>query len=222
MKSIYRPLEPESESSRWNYAVFVVIASQRVGAKRRPMTGSAKQSIFPGTRHGLLRFARNDGYRLTRCNSFTRHVTRMSGAISGLRLCRHTDSIVKQREGVRPHCRGAMRPGFASVATLKEKEGAGKTGCALHPRSRVQKCTKKRTRAYRFSGGNPAFPARWFTAYSALSLVTGLSCHHHRRKLVSANLTPASGRQDHTASPSATPCVRLSQSPRPPHPPARS
>jgi hypothetical protein len=63
---------------------------------------------------------------------------------------------------------------------------------------------RKRTRAYRFSGGNPAFPARWVTAYSALSPVTGLFCHRHPRKvLLSANLTPASGRQDHTASPSA-------------------
>jgi hypothetical protein len=31
------------------------------------------------------------------------------------------------------------------------------------------------------SGGIPAFPARWFTAYSALSRVTGLSCHPHPR-----------------------------------------
>src|SRR5712691_4745930 len=61
---------------------------------------------------------------------------------------------------------------------LKE-EGAGKAGCTLHPRSRVQTCTKKRTRAYRFSGGNPAFPAQWFTAYNALSPVNGLSCHRH-------------------------------------------
>jgi hypothetical protein len=30
-------------------AIFV-IASQRVGAKRRPMTGSAKQSIWPQAR----------------------------------------------------------------------------------------------------------------------------------------------------------------------------
>jgi hypothetical protein len=39
-----------------------VIASQRVGAKRRPMTGSAKQSILPLPSDGLLRrFApRND------------------------------------------------------------------------------------------------------------------------------------------------------------------
>jgi hypothetical protein len=121
------------------------------------------------------------------------------------RGCGHTDSIVKQREGVHPHSRGAMRPSSASIATLKEKEGAGKAGCTLHPRSRVQTCTKKRTRAYRFSGGNPAFPARWFTAYFALSPVTGLSCHRHPREvLLPANLTPASGRQDHTTSPSAT------------------
>ena len=26
---------------------------------------------------------------------------------------------------------------------------------------------------------HPAFPAQWFTAYSALSPVTGLSCHRH-------------------------------------------
>ena len=40
-----------------------VIASQRVGAKRRPMTGSAKQSIAQQGKRGLLRrFApRNDG-----------------------------------------------------------------------------------------------------------------------------------------------------------------
>jgi hypothetical protein len=49
-----------------------------------------------------------------------------------------------------------------SWMSLPPIEGAGNTGCALHPRSRVQKCTKKRTRAYRFSGGNPAFPAQWF------------------------------------------------------------
>ena len=41
----------------------------------------------------------------------------------------------------------------------------------------------KRTRAYRFSGGNPAFPAQWVTAYSALAPVTGLSCHRRPRSL---------------------------------------
>ena len=71
--------------------------------------------------------------------------------------------------------------GLRHLSPSWKVEGAGKTGCALHPRSRVQNTGRRRTRAYRFSGGNPAFPARWFTAYFALSPVTGLSCHRHRR-----------------------------------------
>jgi hypothetical protein len=39
---------------------LIVIASQRVGAKRRPMTGSAKQSTAgKNRRHGLLRRLRS-------------------------------------------------------------------------------------------------------------------------------------------------------------------
>src|SRR3979490_3019911 len=48
----------------------------------------------------------------------------------------------------------------------RKSEGAGNAGCALHPRSRAQNCAKKRTRAYRFSGGNPAFPAQWLYGLS--------------------------------------------------------
>ena len=61
---------------------------------------------------------------------------------------------------------------------------------------------------------HPAFPhAMVLTAYFVLSPVTGLVCHRRLRIKVlsapgradqtSANLTPASGRQDHTTSPSA-------------------
>src|SRR5258707_3196411 len=61
---------------------------------------------------------------------------------------------------------------------------------------------------------HPAFPhAMVLTACFVLSPVTGLVCHRHQRikglslpgwaDLTSANLTPASGRQDHTTSPSA-------------------
>jgi hypothetical protein len=41
------------------------------------------------------------------------------------------------------------------------------------------------------------------TAYSVLSPAIGLFCHRHWRKVISANLIPASRNQDHTASPSA-------------------
>jgi hypothetical protein len=77
----------------------------------------------------------------------------------------------------------------------------------------------KRTRAYRFSGGSPAFPAQWF--YGLFRALPGdrLSCHRRSPRSVSflGNLTPASGRQDHTTSPSAS--VHSSRAlPRPPHP----
>jgi hypothetical protein len=87
-------------------------------------------------------------------------------------------------------------------------EGAGNTGCALHPRSRAQNCTKKRTRAYRFSGGNPAFPAQWcYGLYRALPGDRAFLPPSPAR--LSANLMPASGHQDHTSSPSA--CQRSRQ-----------
>jgi len=55
--------EQQTEVRRLDNAPNPVIASQRVGAKRRPMTGSAKQSIEPtwGTMDCFVAFApRND------------------------------------------------------------------------------------------------------------------------------------------------------------------
>jgi hypothetical protein len=52
---------------------------------------------------------------------------------------------------------------------------------------------------------SPGIPrAMVLTASFAISPATGLSCHRRPRKLLSANLTPASGRQDHATSPSAS------------------
>src|SRR5260370_5886208 len=42
------------------------------------------------------------------------------------------------------------------------------------------------------------------TVSFVLSPVIGLDCHRHPRKVAFANLTPASRRQDHTTSPSAS------------------
>src|SRR5258708_33346478 len=56
--------------------------------------------------------------------------------------------------------RGIICPKFCTNL-VPRKEGAGDTGCALHPRSRVQYARVERTRAYRFSGNTPASPAQW-------------------------------------------------------------
>src|SRR5450755_3466472 len=72
----------------------------------------------------------------------------------------------------------------------------------------------ERTRVTTSTPESPGIPARnGFTAYVALSPVTGLFCHRRPQSKVlskpgsadlnSANLTPASGRQDHTILPSA-------------------
>jgi hypothetical protein len=66
----------------------------------------------------------------------------------------------------------------------RNKEGAGNAGCALHPRSRVQRVERKRTRAYRFSGGDPTFPAQWlYDLYRALPGVSGFLASVAFRKL---------------------------------------
>src|SRR5258707_12664752 len=65
------------------------------------------------------------------------------------------------------------------------------------------KIAKKRTRAYRFSGGNPAFPAQWF--YGLLRALLGdQACFTPSSPLLIADLTPPSGRQNHTTSPYAS------------------
>jgi hypothetical protein len=69
--------------------------------------------------------------------------------------------------------RGAMRPSFASIAALEKQEGAGKAGCALHPRSRVQLLLGKN--AHEHTGSAEAIrPSlrNGFTAYFALSPVS--------------------------------------------------
>src|SRR5258705_7040164 len=65
------------------------------------------------------------------------------------------------------------------------------------------KIAKKRTRAYRFSGGNPTFPAQWF--YGLLRALLGdQACLTPSPALLIADLTPASGRRNHTTSPYAS------------------
>ena len=76
-------------------------------------------------------------------------------------------------------------------------------------------CSVKNTRVshHGHTGFTRHSPRNGFTAYFVLSPVTGLVCHRRQRNtecqkpgradMPSVNLTPASGRQDHTTSPSA-------------------
>jgi hypothetical protein len=70
----------------------------------------------------------------------------------------------------------------------------------------------KNTRVSHYGhAGSPGIPrAMVLTVSFVLFPVTGLCCHRHRRDAASvfADLTPASGRQNHTTSPSASSAVR--------------
>src|SRR3954451_10262218 len=63
--------------------------------------------------------------------------------------------------------RGALRPRFASLSALFEMEGAGKTGCLQHPRSRVRFAQTKLHTSIQGSGKHSDLPCAM-----ALRLIT--------------------------------------------------
>ena len=56
--------------------------------------------------------------------------------------------------------------GFAIKFPALHSEGAGKAGCALHPRSRVQNARVKTHTSIQVQRRHPTFPAQWFTDYT--------------------------------------------------------
>ena len=63
--------------------------------------------------------------------------------------------------------RGAFRPSLASSFCPVEKRAQGRPGAGWHPQVRAPE--KMHTGWTTGSADRPAFPARWFTAYFALS-----------------------------------------------------
>ena len=96
------------------------------------------------------------------------------------------------------------RPRFPSSFALSKSEGAGKTGCLLHPRSRVRFAQTKAHTSIQGSGSIPAFPAQWL--YGLLRALPGerLFCLRRPREAsLLPNLAPAPRRPNHTTSPYA-------------------
>src|SRR4051812_31240162 len=82
--------------------------------------------------------------------------------------------------------RGAVRPRFELRLSLQNLEGAGKTGCLLHPRSRVRFALTKGHTSIQGSWSIPAFPAQWL--YGLLRALPGerLSCLRRLRAFTHA------------------------------------
>src|SRR5438445_9650864 len=80
--------------------------------------------------------------------------------------------------------RGALRPRFAVKLPALLSEGAGKTGCLLHPRSRVRFAQTKVHTSIQGSGSIPAFPAQWLRR---------LNRHCERSEAIHSFFTPRDG-----------------------------
>jgi hypothetical protein len=92
---------------------------------------------------------------------------------------------------------------FAINLSPSHQRAQGMPG-ARRARSLACKNKKAHEQVTTVTPKTPGIPrAMVLTVSFALSRVTGLVCHPRPRKLPSADLTPASGRQDHTTSPSA-------------------
>jgi hypothetical protein len=110
------------------------------------------------------------------------------------------------------HFRDTFRPGHDRNFAPSELRGRREDRVRAAPAVSCASCTKTKEDAHEHTGSAETLrpsPRNGFTAYFALSLATGLSCHHHLTGLDPQDLTPASGRRDHTTSPSAsTPFVK--------------
>jgi hypothetical protein len=99
--------------------------------------------------------------------------------------------------------RDVIRPRFAYSSSALQSEGAGKTGCLPHPRSRVQVHTKNTHTSIQVRREHSGLPCA-----TALRLIT---CSSRRTALLPpspalliASLAPAPRRPNHTTSPYAS------------------
>jgi hypothetical protein len=142
-----------------------------------------------------MRSAMTGAFRLRsmRCEGRTRHVTSDAASVRPIKeLRRHAFAL-------------SRRDGPESCVTSPSRDGRGRRESRVRAAPAVSRalCTRTRTRAYRFSGEHPAFPAQWF--YGLLRALLGEpgSFATITSRIDSAKLDASVGRQDHTTSPSA-------------------
>jgi len=103
-----------------------------------------------------------------------------------------------------PHSRGALRPSHAKNCSLLKTEGVGNAGRQAHPQPRVRMGVKyAHEYSQRVRRDHPASPRNGLQLIPYSPRRSGFFVTVISEK-ISANLTPASRRQDHTASPSAS------------------
>jgi hypothetical protein len=141
---------------------------------------------------------------LPRCPAVTNHcrrrARRLPPAGAGIQAARHFLNV-KQPGGCSCTFSRRVASEWCEDHTL---ENRGKAGCPAAPaasRAKVEKHTSVVSTGS--DGFNRLSPRDGFNVYFALSPVTGLFCHRRFADHHPQSLAPASGRQDHTTSPSA-------------------
>ena len=114
-----------------------------------------------------------------------------------------TSSDFKNDEGVGSHSRDAHRPRLASYLPSLRSEGTGKTGCLLHPRSRVRFAQTKLHTSIQGSAKHSGLPCAMALRFTLLLPGERLFCLRRLLFLI-ARLTPAPRRPNHTTSPYAS------------------
>ena len=99
-------------------------------------------------------------------------------------LCRHMDcfaslAMTAENIGHKSTISRRIAPEVCISFLPLKSEGAGKTGCLLHPRSRVRFAQTKLHTSIQGSGNTPAFPAQWL--YGLLRALPGERLFCHRR-----------------------------------------
>jgi transposase-like protein len=161
-----RPYRPQTNGlvERFNRRIVDAIGREpKRGIARRLFRSHTDRNAF------LNRFVHDYNRTRLKCLDYLAPLEALAN-LPGPNTCAgtttHMTSPVKQPAAINRRGFAISRrdaPEFCKTFYAHKEEGAGKTGCALHPRSRVQSAhQKKRTRAYRFSGSSPAFPAQWF------------------------------------------------------------
>jgi hypothetical protein len=126
-----------------------------------------------------------------------------SGRASSCRAGLAGFRLTCQTANTNPHSRDVNRARVAVQSRPQNKEGARNAGCDVHPQPRVQVKKHTSNSHHRHNAIIRHSLRDGFTGSFVLSPGIGLSCPRHRREYL-ANLTPASRRQDHTTSPSAS------------------
>src|SRR5450631_4501558 len=176
--------------------------SQRVGALRRPMTGSGPDLRCAIAHRGISRFR-------VRCGACHRAALRADPLASP-----RNDGVwivVASRLAItsllfQTHVRDLAAQCARGVDESSAQRGRGECRVPNAPAVSCALCSgRTHTSNNEYTGNHPASPhAMVLTAYTVLSPAIGLFCHRRLRKLPFANLTPASRRQDHTTLPSAS------------------